>query len=69
VKFRWPWTKRSPPLKIPPYKVPVASPPKAIDPGIHVEEHDASDEEAIAALRLAQTQTGIHRAWKRITGK
>jgi hypothetical protein len=73
LKFHWPWTKRDPLPSIPPYesikeKAAAANVARASDPGIHVEEHDA-DDEALAALRRAQTETGIHRAWKRITGK
>jgi hypothetical protein len=69
--MRWPWAKRTPPpLQIPPYRVPVAAHPRPKEGGIEVEEHDASavDDDALAALRIAQSQTGMHRAWKRLTG-
>lgn len=70
MKFRWPWKKRAPLPTIPPYIVPVAaSPAKEKAPGIIVEEHPAGDEADLEALRQAQTQTGIHRAWDRLTGK
>jgi hypothetical protein len=37
--------------------------------GIVVDEHDTSNlaDEDLAALRIAQSQTGKHRAWKRLT--
>jgi hypothetical protein len=39
--------------------------------GIVVEELDTSgaQDEDLEALRRAQTQTGFHRAWNRLTGK
>jgi hypothetical protein len=56
--MHWPWQKRKPLPTIPPYPVPVAkSKPK--EPGITVEEHDTS----------AMTQTGVYKAWKRLTGQ
>jgi hypothetical protein len=68
--IRWPWRKRTPPLQIPPYRVPVSAHPKPKADGIEVEELDASavDDDALAALRIAQSSTGMHRAWKRLTG-
>jgi len=70
MKFRWPWKKRAPLPTIPPYVVPVAAPAKEKAPGIVVEEHAAVGDDAdLEALRRAQTQTGIHRAWDRLTGK
>ena len=72
MRVRWPcWQKRpAPPLQIPPYKVPVATHAMPKAGGIEVEEHDASavDDDALAALRIAQSQTGMYRAWKRLTG-
>lgn len=57
--MRWPWSKRpTPPLRIPPYPVPV-QPHKPPNPGIVVEEHDTS----------AMSETGVYRAWKRLTGR
>jgi hypothetical protein len=58
--MRWPWQKRRPPpLEIPPYQVPVSKHATPKDPGIVVEEIDTS----------AMTQTGVHKAWKRLTGQ
>lgn len=56
--MKWPWSRRSPPPTIPPYRVPVQEPKRA-EPGIVVEEVDTS----------AMTQTGVHKAWKRLTGQ
>jgi len=69
MKFRWPWKKRAPPPTIPPYVVPVAQPAKEKTPGIEVQEHEVADDADLEALRRAQTQTGMHRAWDRLTGK
>jgi hypothetical protein len=55
----WPWPKRKPPPKIPPYKVPVQPPIPPREPSIVVEEHDTSK----------MTETGVFKAWKRLTGK
>jgi hypothetical protein len=69
---RWPWSKKPPPPRIPPYTVPVASKPKPKqEAGIEVEEIDAAavDDQDLAALRAAQSATGLHRAWDRLTGK
>lgn len=57
--MRWPWQKRPPPPRIPPYPVPVQAHPTRKEPGILVEEIDTS----------AMTQTGVHKAWKRLTGQ
>lgn len=57
--MRWPWARRPPPPTIPPYRVPVRSATPKRDEGVIVEEHDTS----------AMTQTGVHRAWKRLTGQ
>jgi hypothetical protein len=70
--MRWPWSKPSPPPRIPPYKVPVQTRPRPGPAlGIEVQEHDTSavDDEAIEALRRAQSETGVHKAWKRLTGQ
>ncbi len=68
--MRLPFRKKPKPLDQPAYVPPVRA---AVEPeeGIVVDEHDTStaDEETLAALRLAQSQTGFHRAWKRATGK
>lgn len=57
--MRWPWQKRPvPPLRIPPYKVPVQQPHRPKEPAIVVEEVDTSK----------MTETGIFKAWKRMTG-
>ena len=58
--MRWPWSKRpKPALRIEPYKVPVSKRETKKDPGIVVEEVDTSQ----------MTQTGVHKAWKRLTGQ
>jgi hypothetical protein len=57
--MRWPWKKRAPPPRIPPYQVPVSKRETQKPPGILVEEHDTSH----------MTKTGVHRAWKRLTGQ
>jgi hypothetical protein len=57
--MRWPWQRRSPPPRIPPYPVPVRQQHKPVEPSIVVEEIDTS----------AMTQTGVHKAWKRLTGR
>jgi hypothetical protein len=57
--MKWPWSKPKPP-RIPPYREPAERErPKPKDDGLVVEEHDTS----------AMTRTGIHRAWRRLTGK
>jgi hypothetical protein len=56
--MRWWWSRRAPPPRIPPYQVPVSK-RETKPPGITVEEHDTSD----------MTKTGVHRAWKRLTGQ
>lgn len=68
--MRWPWVKRPPPPQILPYQPPI-KPVEAKEPAIVVDEIDASkvDDQDLAALRLAQTQTGMHRVWKRLSGK
>ena len=69
--MRWPWVRRTPPPRIPPYQVPVSKRETPKEPGIVVEEIDTSNaaDEDLAALRRAQSQTGFHRAWNRLTGK
>jgi hypothetical protein len=57
--MRWPWTKLAPPPRIPAYKVPVETRPKPREEGIQVEEHDTSK----------MTETGIFKAWRRMTGQ
>lgn len=58
--MRWPWRKRTAPVPIPPYQPPIERVhAPAADPSIVVEEIDTS----------AMTQTGVHKAWKRLTGK
>lgn len=66
--MRWPWNKRPPPLAIPPYQVPVSKRETA-EPTIVVEEINNVDDGDIEALRAAQTQTGMHRVWRRLTGQ
>jgi hypothetical protein len=41
----------------------------AREEGMVVDEHDTSSlaDEDLAELRIAQSQTGKHRAWKRLT--
>jgi hypothetical protein len=58
--MRWWWQrKQAPPPAIPAYRVPenLRAAPK--DPGMVVEEIDTS----------AMTQTGVHKAWRRLTGQ
>lgn len=57
--MRWPWQKRTPPPVIPPYQVPVSKRETPKEPGIVVDEIDTSQ----------MTQTGVHKAWKRLTGQ
>jgi hypothetical protein len=56
--MRWPWQRRPPPPRIPPYKVPVSKRETAKAPSIVVEEEDTS----------AMTRTGVFKAWKRKAG-
>lgn len=59
--MRWPWSKPKRP-EIPPFtpRPPVEVHPRPKpEPGIEVEEVDTS----------AMTETGIHKAWKRLTGR
>ena len=64
--MRWPWQKPKPRPTIPPYTVPVSKRETPKEPGVIVEEHEASDED-LEALRLAQSQTGLQRVWDRVT--
>lgn len=57
MKLRWPRRKKKPPLAIPPYVPPVREPTPKPEETIMVEEHDTS----------AMTQTGVHKAWKRLS--
>jgi hypothetical protein len=59
--MRWLWQRREPPPRIPPYQPPITQEyaPVRHEPGIVVEEIDTS----------AMTQTGVHKAWKRLTGQ
>lgn len=59
--MRWPWSKPAAAPAIPPYRPPITRQhsQEREDEGIEVEEIDTS----------AMTQTGVHRAWKRLTGK
>jgi len=68
VSWWWPWKKRAPPTpRIPPHKpkgfAPVITPQttaaKPKEPEIIVEEIDTS----------AMTRTGVHKAWRRLTGQ
>lgn len=54
----WPFKKKPAPLAIPPYVPPVRDVAKQ-DSGIEVQEHDTSK----------MTETGVHKAWKRLTAK
>lgn len=58
--MRWPWNKPKP-LPIPPYQPPITQEYASVrnEPGIVVDEHDTSQ----------MTQTGVHKAWKRLTGQ
>jgi hypothetical protein len=56
--MKWPWQKRAPPPRIPPYQIPVAK-RETPKPGIVVEEVDTSQ----------MTQTGVFKAWRRLTGQ
>jgi hypothetical protein len=62
---RWPWSKREPPLTIPPYQVPVSKRETQKEPSIIVEEHDSSDVD----IQELQSRTGMQRVFDRITGK
>jgi hypothetical protein len=53
----WPFRKKPKPIPIPPYAPPVRE--VKTEKGIEVTEHDTTE----------MSQTGIHRAWKRMTGK
>lgn len=66
--MRWPWRKRPPAPAIPPYRPVDVKPVEHPEPGIVVEEVAAADED-LEALRTAQTQTGMHRVWRRLTGQ
>lgn len=57
--MRWPWSKPKPRPTIPPYQIPVSKRETPKDPGIIVDEVDTSQ----------MTQTGVHKAWKRLTGQ
>lgn len=57
--MRWPWTKPDPAPQIPPYQPPIEVHPQPKEQGMLVEEVDTS----------AMTSTGVHKAWKRLTGK
>jgi hypothetical protein len=65
---RWPWSKPTPPPRIPPYQVPVSKPETPKEPGIVVEEKDALEVNGVRVDR-SMTETGIHKAWNRITGQ
>lgn len=64
--MRWWWQKRPLP-EIPPFKMDFKA-PQVKDPAYVVEEVAAADED-LEALRAAQTQTGMHRVWRRLTGQ
>jgi hypothetical protein len=59
--MRWPWTKRPvlPAIPPSPYQVPVSNRETPKESGIVVDEHDTSQ----------MTQTGVFKAWKRLTGQ
>jgi hypothetical protein len=59
--MRWPWSKRHAMPEIPPFEPqpPIVVHPKPKDQGLVVEEIDTS----------AMTRTGVHKAWKRLTGQ
>jgi hypothetical protein len=65
--MRWPWSKRAPPPRIPPYPVPVQQQHKPKEEGIVVEEAIELDGQKVDTR--AMTETGIHKAWKRLTGQ
>lgn len=70
--MRWPWQRRPPAPDIPPYPAPVSIRETAKEePGIAVEEHDTSSaaDEDLAALRAAQSATGMHKVWRRLIGQ
>lgn len=58
--MRWPWSKLVPPPAIPPYRPPITRQhsQEREDERLIVEEIDTS----------AMTRTGVHKAWKRLTG-
>jgi hypothetical protein len=55
--MKWPFRKKPKPLAIPPYAPPVREVKR--ESGIEVTEIDTSQ----------MSQTGIHRAWRRMTGQ
>ncbi len=59
--MRWPWSRRPKPPEIPPFepRPPIQIVERPKEPDVIVEEIDTS----------AMTQTGVHRAWKRLIGK
>lgn len=58
AEVRWPWLKKPPAPAIPTYHPPIVQEHKPKpDPGLIVEEIDTS----------AMTQTGVYRAWRRLT--
>lgn len=58
--MRWPWSKPVAMPAIPPYRPPVTQEhAKPKEEGLVVEEIDTS----------AMTQTGVHKAWRRLTGQ
>lgn len=58
--MKWPWSKRPPAPPISAYRPPITQKrAKPSDEGVIVEEIDTS----------AMTRTGVHKAWKRLTGK
>lgn len=56
--MKWPWSKKPLP-EIPPFKMDFKAPQVKPEPGIVVDEVDTSQ----------MTQTGVHKAWKRLTGQ
>lgn len=64
--MRWPWQKRALRPTIPPYAVPVAKPQPPKDPGIEVKEGSL---EEVGIDVESMTRTGIHRAWRKVTGQ
>jgi len=66
--MRWPWSKKRLPLLPIPTGANHRPAPPSVD-GLIVQELDVStvEDQDLEALRAAQSQTGLHRAWKRVT--
>ena len=59
--MRWPWIKPKPAPQIPPYRAPVTR--------THSQEREDERIEVVEIDTSAMTQTGVHKAWRRLTGQ